>query len=64
MQVVRSRSRVNPSVARSIELNLPVRGIARDTEAEWRRMAGTKVSPDPEVDGTPTPRTQELDLRS
>ncbi len=40
MRVVRSRSRVNPSVAKSIALNLPF----PSTASEWFRLAGAKAT--------------------
>ena len=55
MQVVRSRSRINPSVAASIALNLP----PRFTASEWCRLARIEGAPDLVDDRQP-----ELDLDS
>lgn len=49
MRVVRSRSRVNPSVAKSIALNLPF----PSTASEWFRLAGVEGAPDLVDDGAP-----------
>ena len=60
MQVVRSRSRINPSVAAAITLNLP----PRSTASEWCRLAGVEGAPDLVGDGLPNERQPQPDLDS
>lgn len=60
MRVVRSRARINPSVAASIALNLP----PRSTASEWCRLAGIEGTPDLVGDGLPDEHQPELDLHS